>query len=221
MKIIDSKKDYYDFYSGLPEYGTDPMVVYDRRNSVPSKIWMSHFPYYFYSDYNGIYDRNSGELMPLYIYVQHGVNITVVKVDRTPIYNDGGVLIDIKYSAFSPDELKSDIMARSRRKYVYGLNGIIDRINSDCKPFSSAPLALCFSAFPYYTSMPGDKSRSVVENPILAGSPLTGLLSAEEIWTDIYDYLLKKTEPDATDKRDDLQKIADAGFDRKTSFRNM
>lgn len=220
MKIIDSKKDYYDFYSGLPEYGTDPAVVYDRRNSVPAKKWMDSFPYYFYSNYVGIYDKKDGKPSPLYIYVQHGFNVTAIKVSRTPVYDGDSMSMDLKYSAYSPEDLKSDIV-KSRGKYVYGLNRIIERMNGDCKRFSDAPLALRFSAYPYYTVTPGSKDRSVVENPILSGSPLAGLLPAEEIWTDIYDYLLKKNEPDVTDKRDDLQKIADAGFDKKTSFRNM
>ena len=32
MKIIDNKKDYYDYLSGV--YGTDELAVYDRRGSV-------------------------------------------------------------------------------------------------------------------------------------------------------------------------------------------
>lgn len=220
MKIIDSKKDYYDFYSGLPEYGTDPAVVYDRRNSVPARKWMDRFPYYFYSDYVDIYDRD-GKPMTLYIYVQHGFNVTAVKVDRTPVYGKGGDMsVDIKYSAYHPEDLMADII-KSRGKRVYGLDRIIERVGRECRPFSDAPLALSFSAYPYYTVTPDSRSRGVVENPILSGSPLAGLLPAEEIWTDIYDYLLKKTEPDTTDRRDDLQKIADAGFDKKTSFRNV
>lgn len=31
MKIIDNKKDYYDYVSGV--YGIDPYVVYDRRGT--------------------------------------------------------------------------------------------------------------------------------------------------------------------------------------------
>ena len=32
MKIIDNKKDYYDYLAGI--YGVDDLVVYDRRGSV-------------------------------------------------------------------------------------------------------------------------------------------------------------------------------------------
>ena len=31
MKIIDNKKDYYDYLSEM--YGTDDLIVFDRRNS--------------------------------------------------------------------------------------------------------------------------------------------------------------------------------------------
>jgi len=32
MKIVDNKKDFYDYVVG--EYGIDDMIVFDRRNSV-------------------------------------------------------------------------------------------------------------------------------------------------------------------------------------------
>ena len=35
MKIIDNKKDYYDYLSGI--YGIDELIVFDRRGSVPLK----------------------------------------------------------------------------------------------------------------------------------------------------------------------------------------
>lgn len=48
MKIIDKKKDYYDFLAGV--YGMDEMVVYDRRGSVvvnSEKILLEGMDYYF------------------------------------------------------------------------------------------------------------------------------------------------------------------------------
>lgn len=48
MKIIDKKKDYYDFLAGV--YGMDEMVVYDRRGSVvvnSEKVLLDGMDYYF------------------------------------------------------------------------------------------------------------------------------------------------------------------------------
>lgn len=52
MKIIDNKKDYYDYLSGI--YGVDDLVVYDRRGSVHlnsnSILWSRGVNYYFSHD---------------------------------------------------------------------------------------------------------------------------------------------------------------------------
>jgi len=48
MKIIDNKKDYYDYLASI--YGIDELVVYDRRGSVTlnsDKILLHGMEYYF------------------------------------------------------------------------------------------------------------------------------------------------------------------------------
>ena len=48
MIIIDNKKDYYDYLSGV--YGIDNLIVYDRRGSVsinPDCISLKGAEYYF------------------------------------------------------------------------------------------------------------------------------------------------------------------------------
>lgn len=44
MKIIDNKKDYYDYLSGI--YGMDELAVYDRRGSVMWAQYKDRFPLY-------------------------------------------------------------------------------------------------------------------------------------------------------------------------------
>ncbi len=48
MKIIDNKKDYYDYLASI--YGIDELIVYDRRGSVTlnsDKILLHGMEYYF------------------------------------------------------------------------------------------------------------------------------------------------------------------------------
>ena len=48
MKIIDNKKDYYDYLAGI--FGVDDLVVYDRRGSVtqkPDRVLSHGMDYYF------------------------------------------------------------------------------------------------------------------------------------------------------------------------------
>ncbi|MBP5423995.1 MAG: hypothetical protein J6Y78_16300 [Paludibacteraceae bacterium] len=50
MKIIDNKKDYYDYISGI--YGIDDLVVYDRRGSIAlnsESVLLHGMDYYFSS----------------------------------------------------------------------------------------------------------------------------------------------------------------------------
>lgn len=49
MKIIDNKKDYYDYLASI--YGIDDLVVYDRRGSVSlnSEKYLLHGMEYYFS----------------------------------------------------------------------------------------------------------------------------------------------------------------------------
>ena len=48
-----------------------------------------------------------------------------------------------------------------------------------------------------------------------------GMISAETIWQNIYDYISASKDVKTTDSRTDVQKLESAGFDKKTSFRNV
>ena len=53
------------------------------------------------------------------------------------------------------------------------------------------------------------------------GTWIPSLISAEEVWNNITDYLLSIKEPEIVDNRNDVQHIESHGFDKKTSFRNV
>lgn len=58
------------------------------------------------------------------------------------------------------------------------------------------------------------------ENPILKNTWVPTFISAEEIYDDLYDYLISIREPQITDNRTDVEKLESKGFDRKISFRH-
>ena len=60
-----------------------------------------------------------------------------------------------------------------------------------------------------------------VENPILAGTFIPGVIPPTDIWNALYEYLSSLRDKPFTDSRSDVQKLESAGFDKKTSFRNM
>lgn len=59
----------------------------------------------------------------------------------------------------------------------------------------------------------------VVKNARLSDYNFGRFVEPEEAYTKIYDFLIR--EPVIKDNRTDVEKVVSAGFDKKTSFRNM
>ena len=64
-------------------------------------------------------------------------------------------------------------------------------------------------------------NKDVISNPILAGTPITSFIAPEEVYNELYAYISSLNDVDVIDNRTDIQKAESAGFDRKTSFRNI
>jgi len=226
MKIIDNKKDYYDYVSGI--YGIDPYVVYDRRGSVPSSEIMSAW--------GEIFNKNviESDSKPYARYGRHMVGGPFIEKSYDIIIEAGEKHfyinckrlrktetspIKLTYEFYDPVEM----LKNQYRLDLYGKSSFMyDRYNREVERYSKkrsdAPLAMFITDWQHYW----DKdSRGEIKNPILKDLPITGLIPAEEIWQGIYDYLLKKKEPVVIDSRTNDEHIESAGFDKKTSFRNM
>ena len=63
--------------------------------------------------------------------------------------------------------------------------------------------------------------HALIENPILKETWLTKVLSPESVWTNVYNYLVATKDEPVQDRRTNTEKILSAGFDTKTSFRNV
>ncbi len=221
MKIIDNKKDYYDYVSGV--YGIDPYVVYDRRGSVAS----SEIIY----TYGEMFDKNpvGSDTFPdnrkygrhvkdkafidkdFTIVVEAGDSHYHIKCNRRRETEDSP--IELTYRLYDPmDELRHRYRGQLDDKTRFWMQREIDGYR---KKKSKSPLAI-FIYGQRYAGKPYE-----IENPILKGLPITGLIPAEEIWKNIYDYLLKMKEPVIVDRRTNNEHIESAGFDKKKSFRKM
>ena len=64
------------------------------------------------------------------------------------------------------------------------------------------------------------KSNDAASNPILTGTPITSLISPQELYQELSNYISSLNDIETTDRRTDIQKAESAGFDRKTSFRS-
>lgn len=63
--------------------------------------------------------------------------------------------------------------------------------------------------------------RVFAKNPILKNSGINKIVPAEDMWQNIYNFLLNQTGQNIQDNRTDVQKLESFGFDKKSSFRNV
>lgn len=245
MKIIDNKKDYYDYVSGI--YGIDPEVVYDRRNSVrlvnigeknsaPEYLWYGNsfaqtcfsthrdaYDSYYYNVakrncapwdyyYRNIKEKDYFWKLHYIVGIQAGWFMYVFELNKIlPKKDSEKYIIEPKFL------IKNRIEERySDAPLIFGECSMTNRIGwrnisydpKDVKKF------ICPS-----NSIEGE--RSIIENPILTNTWIPKFINPEEIWNDIYDYLISQKEKPIIDNRSDILHLEAAGFDKKTSFRNM
>lgn len=199
MKIIDNKKDFYDYLAGIN--GIDEYVTYDRRNSVVARKSLDGY----LKPFNSLHNEPSRDY---YVYLQAGEDYKKRFLLRREVTKD-----NIK---FIVEEYDIDEKMRRQTKKSWMPWWVSDPYYGVDKDLVSpqAPLILA-----YRETGSRWNSWDYVKNPILVGLPLVGFLSAQEIWDGIYNYLLKMKEPEIIDSRTDEEKAESHGFDRKTSFR--
>ena len=205
MKIIDNKKDFYDYLSGVN--GIDEYVVYDRRGSVSAKKELDGY----LRPLNSL--RNDGE-NEWYLRVIAGDKAWPFLLSRKP---DGTVEAEL---------WNQIVQAKGRRGggWIYnpweGDTSYHDLFNYKTreieviKPTPESPVVI-----EYKSTSWSDSGWQYIKNPILVGLPVVSKIPAQDIWQAIYDYLLKMKEPEIVDTRTDEEKAESHGFDRKTSFR--
>lgn len=205
MKIIDNKKDFYDYL--VSYYGMDDYVVYDRRKSIPLE---SDLKYSLLSSRPDTFEV-TGEN----IYV-----CTLVAGENV----GQKIFIRESYCGQNRDTkmyMKSD-GSSLLTKWDVSFN-TMDRLIEATKKLVTPDEPLILSAYLIghrrYWNL--SKTMNVYKNPILKGTPFTSILTPNLIWEGIYNYLLKCKEPKIDDERSDIQHLEAAGFDKKTSFRNI
>ena len=231
MKIFDNKKDYYDYLSGI--YGIDDLIVFDRRNSrmlngegvlqpdLEECFTMTRLPDDKPLEYKTIWKLRS---------VHNRSEMAKAKkfhLDRTLL--EGRVfhyVLEVGWNRyFFEAERWIDSKNNSDVCLEYRLIKSEHDVNSR---FSDSPIfiAPCKLDFDLWTEKVDwektevDVSHQVI-NPILTETYIPKFISPEEIWNAIYEYLSSQKEKPIVDTRSDIQKLESAGFDKKTSFRNV
>ena len=215
MKIVDNKKDFYDYVVG--EYGIDDMIVFDRRKSVVIKTNEKPEIYrdYLFSTIKGdkdqylkeeiSYDKNRKIKVKkgtfYHFALKTGRHFYFFEVERYLI-DDNNVCVKTQLVAeddddiLYPDLLLAIIPHESYRSFYSYYRGIKYWNNNIYKD-------------------------QMINLPILKDTVIPGYVSAKDVFLNIYSYLSSKKEKKIEDNRSDIMKLESAGFDKIVSFRNI
>lgn len=212
MKIITPRgnKDYYDYLVGI--YGEDERVVYDRRqyNVLSGSNSMA------FNTNKLPQDRKKQKMMVYEWQSRHCRRVEKYVGQRFHcLLEVGTVHYYLLFERYLSDEdvVKIDwtLLEKREKQNHYG----------------AAPMSFLLGEEVgyYHRHSPRDrfdfKSATAVSNPILKGTSMASMIPAEEIFKAIYAYLSSLSDKEIVDTRTDVQKAESAGFDRKTSFRNV
>lgn len=212
MKIITPRgnKDYYDYLVGI--YGEDEKVVYDRRQYNV----LSGSNYIAFNTNKLPQDRKKQKMIIYEWQSRHSRRVEKYVGQRFRcLLEVGRVHYYFLFERYLSDEdvvmIDWTLLEKRERQNHYG----------------EAPMSFFLGEEVgyYHRHSPGDifnfKRADVISNPILKGTFIASSIPAEEIFKALYAYLSSLNDKDIVDNRTDVQKAESAGFDRKTSFRNV
>ena len=210
MKILSGgKKDFYDYLSGI--YGIDDAVVYDRTDGYVFRP-MFHGDEYFIKErlYN---DRVKKERKGVYyINGKHTYGTFYEGINYHFVIEVGFMQYLFFVERYLDDNGELHLEAKLLDKFR-----VTDKKSK--APISVIPVDYHRTFSAPYKIWKYDIQKEI-QNPILTGTWATSFLPAEEVYNEIYNYLISIKEPKIIDKRNDVQKLESHGFDKKSSFRN-
>ena len=197
MKILTPRnnKDYYDYLTGI--YGVDEKVVYDRRQyTILSRLNHPLFSSELLEKDAPKKEKPSWKWKNKQIPEYEGTKFECL------------LEVGLKWFFFDVERyLDND----SRVCIDWKL--IKEKEISKCQRVGSSPITFftSYCSYGYYRRNIG----------ILSGTPIPAFIKAEEIYILLSTYISSLNDIEIVDTRSDIQKAESAGFDRKTSFRNI
>ena len=222
MKIIDNNKDYYDYLQGI--WGQDPKAVFlrtgsrvfgadDRPPFLAKKLPDNIFAY------QGEILCRCGDMYHYIYFENRGEDITMEEFFSQKQDTD---------REEAPLEMAANIRAWKKGcpKYFAVHHSHMrskEEFIKDAVRYHSGPYYMFHKKYTDGYAHPygyhPDEQR--FKNPILSSFPMT-VIPAEKVFIEIQDFLLSRFEDKTVhDSRTDVEKLESAGFDRKTSFRNV
>ena len=212
MKIINGgKKDYYDYLSGI--YGIDEDIVYDRRNGYVFREFNAGEQYFIKK--KTWQDKPKQEV--------RGMHYEGDKYVFGTYYRglDFMIVIEVGFTQYL---FKIERYLNENDKVEMNIRLVWKKESSEKK--SAAPVSVI--PVEYYQFYRDKEPRiqkyrmdQEIQNPIFENTWVPSFIPADEMYNNVYDYLIKMREPNIVDNRNDVQKLESKGFDKKSSFRNI
>lgn len=202
MKIISKYKDYYDYLAGI--YGEDPLVILDRRTGSKPFTFseMDKVRLYVCDVYvEGLYKNGN------FYYGKDVEQFEYVAPERNGRWWK-------RYRYRSETKAKEHYVITRDRYRIEQLTINVAPVPTDVNTRLGVPVLL---RNPFSGKDDTYDISRYQEFPILRDLNLQSLIPPGQMWLMLTDFLSKK-DPD-NDTRDNRQKILDAGFDLKESFR--
>jgi len=226
MKILSKRniKDYYDYLQGT--LGIDDYVVYDRTKFtlLDKNYLLNYYGTHYTSEKEFPFEQWSNRYvkepskffnckffmveigMVQYLFVMRIISHKDYELELLQTFNENKkyskepitiIFLQKKYRDDNIIDLEDDFCADVEKpvdiKWCRYLD--LDEINFDS----------------------GSHYKCYIENPILKDTDIPRFISAETVWNNLYNYLLKIKEPEMAQISND-DKILAAGFDKKHRF---
>lgn len=225
MKILNrGKKDYYDYLAGI--YGIDNDIVYDRRefHVLNQATYSTSIDIRFFFDNTifGIHNGFCGNAADS-PRVPHGYSKTIYGRKHSFVLEIGFYQYLFEVERYISDDgrliIEPKLVEKFDNRMHFGTTPITLFLYKDEPLCSTGILIDSWDSIRRKLEYKKRKSE-YYENPILSDTWITGFIPAEEVYNNVYNYLIACREPVIEDKRNDIQKLESKGFDKKTSFRN-
>lgn len=209
MYIIDKNKDYYDHISYT--YGVDKKVVYDRRGS--TQLTDEDL-------YNLVRGRRHFMYNHKYLLLEVGFTQYLIKPTNIQVH-----MSDVAtYTVFDSLDLELIHTYKEHRNYFEEPMSLRwCYVNHEWDSLSNIKLNLQGR---YEQDIVGVGSNpqwsfpEVYTNPILKDTSITSIISGDEIWKELQNYISSlNNDKDCSTLMTDVEKAEVHGFDKKKSFR--
>lgn len=220
MRIIDSNKDFYDFYQNIYR---DSSLTFDRRDSynLSREEFASHFYYEKYNRY--WYHRDTSKIQYILLQVCNTFwlfELTIIRADQCGQCKEYSLRLLEMWKNYSA---QMELIRLSHIRFPYYITDK-DNMNRKIEAVKTNDFEILHVFNKFIISRSNGIGWDHIEKhtPILKDIGIAGLVNPLDIYLALEEYFARKiTESERTESigLTDNEKIENHGFDTKVSFR--